>query len=322
MIDPGRGVALGVSRLARIRLRGRRWLLCALALWLLPLGARAGEALVVLSDFSPSYNELLAAVREHATHPIRVVTLDRLKPDDSGTEVILAVGTRACERMLERYLPQSKLICTFLPSSTFTQLERKLLPRGSHAAVSAIFIDQPLARQVRLARLISPAATTLGTALGSNSLALRTALEQAARAEAFELSLVELEQQDNPMQRLAPLVQGSDLFLVVPDSAVFNRAISRWVLYLSLRHKVPVIGFSASYTEAGAVASVHSSAAQIGRQSAEWLDRLQTGGDLPRASHPRYFEVSVNPLAAQTLGLDPPSAQWLRQKLARTEAEG
>lgn len=311
-----------MSLLRRTTPRLRRWLLCSLVLCLAPLKAQAGESLVVLSDFSPSYNQVLSAIRDHAVHPTRVLTLDQLKTSDSRAPVILAVGTRACERMLERYHPESKLICSFLPSPTFEQLKRKLLPTGSYAAVSAIYIDQPLARQIRLARLVSPGAATLGTALGSNSLNMRDGLEQGAQAEAFELSLVELTRQDNPVERLTPVVEGSDLFLVIPDSSVFNRAISKWLLYLSLRHKVPVIGFSASYTEAGATASVHSSAEQIGRQSAEWLNLLQDGGNLPSASFPRYFDVSVNPVAVRTLGIEPLSAELLQERLARIEAGG
>ncbi len=312
-----------MSLLRRTTTRLRHWLLCSLVICLVPLRAAvAGESLIVLSDFSPSYNQVLSAIREHSVHPTRVLTLDQFKTDDSRAPVILAVGTRACERMLERYHPDSSLICSFLPSATFDQLKRKLLPKGSYAAVSAIYIDQPLARQIRLARLVKPAAAILGTALGSNSLNMRDGLEQGAQAEAFELSLVELTRQDNPVERLTPVVEGSDLFLVVPDSSVFNRAISKWLLYLSLRHKVPVIGFSASYTEAGAAASVHSSAAQIGRQSAEWLNLLQNGGSLPSASFPRYFDVSVNPVAVRTLGIEPLSAEWLQEKLARIEADG
>jgi ABC-type uncharacterized transport system substrate-binding protein len=311
-----------MSRLLRITRTPRHWLLCSLVLCLASFKAMAGESLVVLSDFSPSYNQVLAAIKANAIHPIRVLTLDQVQTRDSQTKVILAVGTRACERMLERYHPQSQLICTFLPSATFEQLKRKLLPANSHAAVTAIFIDQPLARQIRLARLVRPDAARLGTALGSNSLNMREGLEQGAQAEALELSLVELRRQDNPVERLTPIIESSDLFLVIPDSSVFNRAISKWLLYLSLRHKVPVIGFSASYTEAGAAASVHSSAEQIGRQSAEWLNLLQDGGNLPGASFPRYFDVSINPVALRTLGLEPLSAESLQQKLARTEADG
>jgi len=309
-----------MSLLRRTTARLILWLLSSLMCYLAPLHARADDALVVLSDFSPSYNQVLTAIRKYAASPPRMVTLDQLRTDDSQTPIILAVGTRACERMLSRYHPDSQLVCTFLPSATFRRLKRELLPQNSHAAVSAVFIDQPLARQVRLARLIAPDAHILGSALGNNNLDIRDELKQSAQAEAFDLLLVELAQRDNPVERLTPVIEGCDLFLVIPDSSVFNRAISKWLLYLSLRHKVPVIGFSTSYTNAGATASVHSSAEQIGRQTAEWLNRLQQGSALPAASYPYYFDVSVNPIAVRTLDIEPLSAETLQKKLAQAEA--
>lgn len=308
-----------MSPLRRTINRLKLWLLCSLICCLVPQHALARNILVVLSDFSPSYNQVLTAIQQYTKVRPRVATLDQIKVSDSQTEIILAVGSRACERMLSLYYPNTHLICTFLPSATFQRLKSKLLPRNSHAAVSAIFIDQPLSRQVRLARLIAPDARVLGSALGENNLDLRHELRRSARSEDFTLSLVELAQKDNPVERLTPVIEHSDLFLVIPDSSVFNRAVSKWLLYLSLRHKVPVIGFSASYTNAGATASVHSSPEQIGRQSAEWVNRLLQGQAIPSVSYPYYFDISVNPIAARTLDIGPLSPETLKMELTRLE---
>lgn len=303
-----------VTRLLAFRL-ATGVLLC-----LLPLMARAEAPLLVLSDFSPSYNQVRDAIMTTVQEQPNVVTLDQLSTHHSRTGIIIAVGSRACEQMLSRYHPNTHLICTFLPSTTFAMLQRNLLPEQEHSRISAIFIDQPLSRQVQLARLVKPEAHTLGSALGSNSRALQRELETGSRLENFQLQLAHLSTQDNPVEKLTPVIAHSDIFLVIPDSSVFNRAISKWLLYLSLRHQVPVIGFSESYTEAGAAASVHSSATQIGLQTGEWLNRLQKGNDLPSPSYPAYFNVSTNPVAARTLHLELPPAEALEQQLLRGEA--
>jgi len=298
----------------------RHCLLRGLCLLLLASPAWATDALLVLSDISPSYNQVQEAIFNTAHTAPRSITLDRLQPQDSRTPIIIAIGSRACERTLRQYHPGTRLVCSFLPSSTFKQLRTTLLPGNTNARISAIFIDQPLARQVRLARLIRPEARVLGTALGQSSLTLKGLLERAAESEVFTLQLAELAPSDNPIQRLTPVVENSDLFLVVPDSSIFNRAISKWLLYLSLKHRVPVIGFSQSYTDAGAAASVHSSPLQIGQQTGEWLNQLNADQPLPQPGHPIYFDVSINPVAARTLGLELPSPAALQRHLARIEA--
>ncbi len=308
----------GLDRITRLITRR---LLPGLLGCLLSSSATAEQALLVLSDFSPSYNQVRDAVLETAQQPPLVTTLDQLTPADSQRATILAVGSRACEQMLNHYHPDTRLICSFLPSSTFAQLKQKLLPEQAQPQVSAIFIDQPLLRQIRLARLVKPNARILGSALGSNSRLLRDELEAGSRKAGLELQLAYLTTQDNPVEQLTPVIRNSDLFLVIPDSSVFNRAISKWLLYLSLRHQVPVIGFSENYTNAGAAASVHSSATQIGQQAGEWLSRLQAGGPLPPPSYPAYFDISINPVAARTLKLKLASGEALEQALLRLEAE-
>lgn len=311
----------GMQGLDRITRLFARRLLPGLLCCLLGSGARAEQILMVLSDFSPSYNQVHDAVLATAQQPPTVTTLDQLTPADSHSDTILAVGSRACEQMLNRYHPDTRLICSFLPSTTFTQLKQKLLPEQAQPQVSAIYIDQPLLRQIRLARLVKPEAETLGSALGSSSRSLRAELEKGSRDAGLALQLAFLTSQDNPVEKLTPVIQNSDLFLVIPDSTVFNRAISKWLLYLSLRHQVPVIGFSENYTNAGAAASVHSSASQIGQQAGEWLNRLQAGEPLPPPSYPAYFDVSINPVAARTLQLQLSSGEALEQALLHLEAK-
>ncbi|MBR9828624.1 MAG: hypothetical protein GYB41_08285 [Oceanospirillales bacterium] len=295
-------------------------LMAGILLCLLPIAVQADNALLVLSDFSPSYNQVQDAIQTTAQKPPRVATLDTLTVADSRTPIILAVGSRACEQMLSRYHPDTRLLCSFLPSTAFQRMQEQLLPEQRHANISAIFIDQPLRRQIQLARLIKPEAKTLGSALGNNSRSLHTELEAGSLGQGFDLQLAYLSALDNPVELLTPVIANSDIFLVIPDSSVFNRAISKWLLYLSLRHQVPVVGFSASYTNAGATASVHSSATQIGLQTGEWLNRLYANEPLPPPSYPAYYDVSINPVAARTLKLVLPSPEALEQQLLQIEA--
>ncbi|MBA4502853.1 ABC transporter substrate-binding protein [Marinobacterium marinum] len=297
-----------------------RRLLAGLLCCLLCSAAQAERALMVLSDFGHSYQQVRDATRATSGQSIDVRTLDQLTPaDHRQRSIILAVGSRACEQMLNRYQSDSRLVCSFLPSTTFQQLIQQLLPKQEHQGVSAIFIDQPLLRQIRLAHLIKPDANTLGAALSSASRSLRRPLENSTRSVGLTLHLTYLSTHDNPAEKLIPVIQGSDLFLVIPDSRVFNRTTSKWLLHLALRHQVPVIGFSENYTHAGAAASIHSSAVQIGQQTGEWLTRLQAGEPLPPPSYPAYFDISINPVAMRTLKLSPVDLDSLKQALLHLE---
>jgi len=127
----------GLNRITRLLLSR---LLPGLLGCLLATAVRAESMLMVLSDYGPSYNQVRDAVMETVQQPPTVVTLDQVIPSHSRSHIILAVGSQACEQMLGRYHPDTRLICSFLPSSTFTQLRERLLPEQDQNAVSAIFI--------------------------------------------------------------------------------------------------------------------------------------------------------------------------------------
>jgi ABC-type uncharacterized transport system substrate-binding protein len=84
---------------------------------------------------------------------------------------------------------------------------------------------------------------------------------------------------------------------------------------------VPVIGFSQAYVRAGALAAVHSTANQIGRQAGEWIAELAhtDNWQLGTPRYPRYYSVAVNTQVAQSLNLNVRNENVLLQQLQQLE---
>lgn len=138
-------------------------------------------------------------------------------------------------------------------------------------------------------------------------------MEGLAKAGGIELKYDFLSKEDNPVSTLKPVVTESELFIAIPDHAILNKAIARWILYLSFQHKIPVIGFSNAYTNAGAIASVYSSPNDIGKQAAEAIAGWVKDGNnsIWDPVYPRYFTLSTNPAVARSLGISLPSDKEL-----------
>ena len=102
---------------------------------------------------------------------------------------------------------------------------------------------------------------------------------------------------------------------------MLNRAIAKWILYLSFQHKVPVIGFSKAYTNAGALASVYSSPEGVGKHAGElissWLKRGDEGIWEPQ--YPRYYTLSTNPAVARSLDITLPPESELYESFDQQE---
>jgi len=280
------------------------------------------QPLLVLSSDSSIYQRTANAIQQHYNAPLRKITMaERDNFSAPGTDTLIAIGSKACESVLQSGPAKSQLICTFIPRSTYNQLLYRFEDTSfvDEQRVTAIFLDQPLARQVQLARLIVPTARKVGTFFGPTSRKDRDLFIEAATKHRLFPVFISLRPEDNPVRKLQPIIGKSDVFLPLPDRAIFNRATAKWVLFISLRQRVPLVGFSKKYVEAGALAAVYSTPEQIGNQTAEQLARLNTDGYLPPPRYPAEFSISINHVTAETLGIPVPTASILEQQLKETE---
>lgn len=281
------------------------------------------DTLIVLSSDLPAYREVASSLSGHLKTPTNTVLLGEYLPHSSNSsfQAVVAVGSKAAASLFT-VLPESqKLYATFLPRQTYQALleKHKDHPRTKLNNISAVYLDQPYTRQLSLARLIVPEATNIATALGPNSQKDLGLLTAAAEQFNFTLLYETLNESDSPIQKLQPLIRNANAFLTLPDKSVFNRTTAKWILYISFRQKIPLIGFSRKYVDAGALAAVFSTPDQIGQQTAELIAKTALKKTLPKAEHPKYFSVVTNSKAASALKIDLPSSDSLTQKLLELE---
>lgn len=285
-----------------------------------PALARSFSVHLLLSSDAPYYADVERAVRdvmlrEQPGVPVTTRLLDQAPQSSPGQDAyIVTVGTPATEYALKHY-SDTPLLGLFVPKATWDQL---LINRQRTAPVGVVVIDQPIARSLALGRLLKPSAKTIGTVLGRSSREQIEALQNETARQGMTLRYAELDAGGDPLTTLTPIVESADIFLAIPDHAIFNRAVAKWVLYLGFRQQIPIIGFSRSYTEAGAVASVYSTPENIGRQGGEILVELATGDDSTawRTHFPRYYTLRTNKVVARALGIALPDEATLYRMYA------
>ena len=296
---------------------GRRLLL---SLWLvvsLLMAAswpvRAGEpvVVVVISERSASYLEAadaLTAELERAGLPradIALVTSGEYSlgaPANVSPRLLVAVGTGAAN-LLAAKDSRIPLIATLLPASSFEQIVLAT-GRKPSATFSAVFLSQPFSRQLDLIRLALPEARRVGVLWGPDSQTQAPALQAAIQVRGLQLVAGVVGPGEPAYPALQKVLEDADLLLAVANPQLYNSASIQNILLSSYRSKVPFVGFSPSYVQAGAVFAVYSTPAMIGRQTAMMARSIFQGRGLPALpQYPLEFNVSVNDQVARSLGL-------------------
>ena len=303
-------------------------ILCILFLAVLSAHGRAWseEAVtVVLSEDGGVYAEFASQLGSAlgkgsgTKSALRIVRLNNLKDEPAArggqiqNQIWVAVGTPAMTAVA-RKAPAAPVLNVLVPRASFRSLARTSTRTQDAKLFSAVFFDQPWARQLSLIRNAVPG-RRVGILLSKDSAELSGSLLAAARDAQMTASIEMVADEADLVPALKRLLPNSDALLAVPDATIYNRGNIATILLTSYRAKVPLFGFSQSYVKAGALAAVYSQPWQIAQQVAEIIQNLSASGSLPAPQSPRYFSVDVNPQVRLSLELNMDDEAQLLQKL-------
>ena len=241
----------------------------------------------------------------------------------ASADLVVTIGTAAADSAYQYRALQPKLgppiISALITDSSFVALASQhfgSVDQAFASQVSSICIDQPTSRSILLAKLLLPKAKKTGVMLGLSSAILEEELAGTIEDAGMESDFVIVGAKDNPIAKIEPVISSSDVFIPVPDSRLMNIATAKWILHLSYRHKVPVIAFSRTYVEAGALAGIYSSPQNVAMQMVDWIandavNRDKTG----RAYEAKYYSMHFNYSVAASLDVPIETEQFYRQRL-------
>jgi len=264
----------------------------------LPAYQRAAKALerqMALNGMSSSFTTDFWSLEE-----AKAVAATVNKRQDA---VFVAIGSAAADFAVHHFV-DSVVICSFITRNAFETIGADLPASNT---VSAIFIDQPIERLIKMSSLLKKDQTPIKIGmLSQNTLPVQSIVSKAAaRGLNIEINTRTLSLTENPLKQIEPIMKNSDVFIIRPNTSLFNRLVAKLVLQLSMRYKTPVIGFSEKYAKAGALLSLYASPENIGQDAAklltEWL--LSPQNSLPVARDGSEFTLVINHRIARKLAM-------------------
>jgi hypothetical protein len=222
--------------------------------------------------------------------------------------LVVTIGARAAASTAG-VPPGASLLNVFLPLATHRNLQQ-----GSAHASAAIVLDQPLSRQLAVARALLPdarRAAMLGSAQPADPLPLPPGQPNAF---GFELRTSLVEEGAAPVDAIRDVLRNGDVVIMTFDPRVYTPVMAKWLLYLASQKQTPIIGFSHALLEAGALASVYSTPEQIADQTIEAIEDWLENGRAPRGiAYPRYYHLGINGRVARQLGVEVPGEPELER---------
>ncbi|MBS0287654.1 MAG: hypothetical protein JSR17_10180 [Proteobacteria bacterium] len=304
-------------------------LFVALQLWCVTAFACANVLLVSSNSHFGMVHRIEAALYAQPTANIKLfhVVVENIKDSHFLDQyrqscLIVTIGTEALAHTLKSKT-KTPILSVLARKSTFNALLREHNRRlnDSSAPISVIYLDQPLERQLFLVQSLLSKETenNVGVLLGPNSLPEQGSLQSLAAKNKLKLNTIYVNKFENPVAVLDALLDETNIVLAIPDNRIFNTKTTRGMLLTAFHKRVPLIGYSRTYVNNGALAAVYSTTKQLADQSAKQVIHMLATNKMQAPQYPKEFAVAVNYQVARSLGLSIESEVNLKQTIDKME---
>jgi putative ABC transport system substrate-binding protein len=272
-------------------------------LWIAPTAlAEKSSILVVAVAGINAYAETLAGIREQIPD-VQVVDArdegglrERLNAQPPPT-LAIALGSEAA-MLLDRIAPPR------LPVVKSVLLEWNM-ERGSaeRPSSAAIAVDMDPSALFNELKLLFPDKVRIGVIRGpTQTEAYMRKIEQAARQLGFTIEIRDCREARDVVKILLEF-QSVDFVWCLPDLELYNSATLKPLLIASITKKLPIIGFSEQFAEAGALFGGGPDFRDVGRQTADVALRVLRHQPVAAKLEARKFHFAYNQRVARLVGV-------------------
>jgi ABC-type uncharacterized transport system substrate-binding protein len=287
-------------------------LFAALAfLFLSPLQADPLRITLVLSEEGGAYQSFSDLLRVKL--PMDEFALNTVGVDQPlvTSDLYIAVGTKAAAKLASKDDP---VLSVLVPKAAYEELSQTQVRREANH--TAIFLDQPLERQVALLQDALPTVRQVGVLYSTPPPELPH-LRRLLAERNIHLHDQAVDGSQSLNDALESLLNKSGALFVLPDSAVYNAGTIRNILLATYRRQIPLIGISQAYVRAGALFALYTTPDQFAAEAAAAVRHFSESGKLPGSHYPTEFNVSVNRQVARSLDIPIKDADVLQSDLDR-----
>lgn len=290
--------------------------LLSITLALLTAAAQAGtlNVLLLLSDRTLPYQQFADTLNRTLAASKAGVTVTE-SPTGSGAnpDLVIAVGIKATEFAVSNF--GTPVLGAMIPRQGYEALLERYAAQQRSRQVSAIFIEQPRERELDFIRAALPERRRLGMLYSPGAHIDLPKLQPDIDGRGLTLVSRRVRSADSLFADLEEVLNESDLLLAIADSAVYNSSNVRNILLTSYRHKVPLVGLSQAYLNAGALCAVFSTPEQLAAQTGAAIVSFAANRRLPEAQYPTSFNIGLNQQVARSLGIFLDSPEAIRERM-------
>ena len=270
-------------------------------------GAAPGDVLVVLSGNRAPYLQAARGARELLEgRDLRVGVINVERNRGNGLarrceklapRLVMPVGRRAVRAVLAHCAPSVPVVFSMIlspPEDT----------RGRH--VTGVLLEASPKDKLRIFRALMPSLSCIGLIHTPATSGWAREAVKAGQALGIKVLGVEIDQVADLPRAQKEVAERCGALMAVADPAIYNPTVTQHLIMFALRYKIPFMGLSRTFVQAGALMALEPDYRALGRQAAGMALEVIEGRDALsiEVAHPRQLRLDYNTRAARRIGLE------------------
>lgn len=259
------------------------------------------------SNFQKSISENIEKNLNDEGISTAIISIDKILDGENNSQILITIGNK---------------ISTTLKASNISKTQIKLVSnikenyKPNKKNEFYLSMTQSICRQFAFIRAIDSKWKTISILMVQRNSSLIMQLNRCAKKHGLTVTPIIIDHYLNVVDALKVNLPHSDVLLALPDTEVYNAKTIKSILLTTYRHRKPLIGYSESFVRAGALAALHSSIDQLGKQVAEITKNLYQNKTIDKQYfYPEKFEIFINKDVAKSLGITIPGRKVLIEKM-------
>jgi len=272
--------------------------------------------IVIISSSNSTYqkqtaNRIQEKLQANGDMVMTISTDDIISPEQNVKTLYVAIGEHAINSLYE------------YDSNAFVlRINSRAIPDSKYtSAQSDLLTAQPDCRHILLIKAIDSDWSTVGVLASIDSLDIAAALTKCAIKHNLNLQVYAITDESDLLVTLETAVENNKILLAITDPLIYNSNTVKNILLTAYRNRKPVIGYSDSFVQAGAVAAIYTHPESVGDKAAKIIsdffsNNWQFDKDIYASGD---FSISTNSQVATSLEILLPSKEYIRNRIKRME---
>jgi len=185
------------------------------------------------------------------------------------------------------------------------------------SAQSDLITAQPECRHIQFIKSLNPDWSTVAVLSSAGSLDITAALRECTTKQNLSLNVYSITEQSDLLETLETAIENNRVLLAINDPYIYNSKTLKNILVTTYRHRMPVIGYSDSFVQAGAVAAIYTSPESIADKASSIISGFfNNNWQFKKKNYSTDdFSISTNAQVATSLEITLPSEESIRKSM-------